>query len=57
MMPTAGFWKCTIIIVALQTDTEVITYLFDLLIRKHGLTLKDAVFSGCPAFLGKRSSR
>lgn len=31
-------YKCT-----LQTDTEVITYLFDLLIRKHGLTLEQAV--------------
>jgi len=28
---------------ALQTDTEVITYLFDLLVRKHGLSLNDAV--------------
>lgn len=28
---------------SLQTDTEVITYLFDLLIRKHGLSLNDAV--------------
>jgi glutamate synthase domain-containing protein 1 len=27
----------------LQTDTEVITYLFDLLIRRHGLSLEDAV--------------
>ncbi|MDR1564352.1 MAG: glutamine amidotransferase family protein [Oscillospiraceae bacterium] len=27
---------------ALQTDTEVITYLFDLLVRKHGLTLEAA---------------
>ena len=31
-------YKCT-----LMTDTEVITYLFDLLIRKHGMTLKQAV--------------
>jgi glutamate synthase domain-containing protein 1 len=28
---------------SLQTDTEVITYLFDLLIRKHGLSIEDAV--------------
>lgn len=28
---------------SLQTDTEVITYLFDLLIRKHGLSLDDCV--------------
>jgi glutamate synthase domain-containing protein 1 len=31
-------YKCT-----LMTDTEVITYLFDLLIRKHGMTLQQAV--------------
>ena len=31
-------YKC-----ALQTDTEVITYLFDLLVRKHGLSLLEAV--------------
>ena len=31
-------YKC-----ALQTDTEVITYIFDLLIRKHGLSLQEAV--------------
>ena len=31
-------YKC-----ALQTDTEVITYLFDLLIRKHGMSLEEAV--------------
>lgn len=31
-------YKCT-----LQTDTEVITYLFDLLIRKNGLSMEDAV--------------
>jgi glutamate synthase domain-containing protein 1 len=31
-------YKCT-----LQTDTEVITYLFDLLIRKHGLPLEKAI--------------
>jgi glutamate synthase domain-containing protein 1 len=31
-------YKCT-----LMTDTEVITYLFDLLIRRHGLSLTQAV--------------
>jgi len=31
-------YNCT-----LQTDTEVITYIFDLLIRKHGLSLQTAV--------------
>lgn len=31
-------YQCT-----LQTDTEVITYAFDLLMRKHGLELEDAV--------------
>jgi glutamate synthase domain-containing protein 1 len=31
-------YKCT-----LMTDTEVITYLFDLLIRRHGLSLQQAV--------------
>ncbi|MDD5018651.1 MAG: glutamine amidotransferase family protein, partial [Eubacteriales bacterium] len=31
-------YKC-----ALKTDTEVITYIFDLLIRKHGLSLMEAV--------------
>ena len=30
-------YKCT-----LQTDTEVITYIFDYLVRKQGLSLKDA---------------
>ncbi len=30
-------YKCS-----LQTDTEVITYLFDLLVRKHGLSLETA---------------
>lgn len=28
---------------SLQTDTEVITYIFDLLIRKHGMSLQQAV--------------
>lgn len=28
---------------SLQTDTEVITYIFDLLIRKHGMSLSEAV--------------
>ena len=31
-------YNCT-----LQTDTEVITYIFDLLLRKHGLSLEQAV--------------
>ena len=31
-------YKCT-----MKTDTEVITYLFDLLIRKHGLAVKQVV--------------
>lgn len=31
-------YRCT-----LQTDTEVITYTFDLLMRKHGLSLQDAI--------------
>lgn len=35
---------------SLQTDTEVITYLFDLLMRKHGLTLADAVAVLAPPF-------
>jgi len=35
----------------LQTDTEVITYLFDLLVRKHGLPLDDvAVMALAPPF-------
>lgn len=33
---------------SLQTDTEVITYLFDLLLRKHGLSLQDAVLVAAP---------
>ncbi|HBQ85066.1 MAG TPA: hypothetical protein DD811_01080 [Syntrophomonas sp.] len=33
---------------SLQTDTEVITYLFDLLLRKHGLSLRDAVLIVAP---------
>ena len=34
----------------LQTDTEVITYLFDLLIRKHGLPLEAACTAMAPPF-------
>lgn len=34
----------------LQTDTEVITYLFDLLIRKHGLPLEAASMAMAPPF-------
>ncbi len=34
----------------LQTDTEVIAYLFDLLIRKHGLSLEDACTAMAPPF-------
>lgn len=34
----------------LQTDTEVIAYLFDLLIRKHGLPLPDACTAMAPPF-------
>jgi glutamate synthase domain-containing protein 1 len=35
---------------ALQTDTEVITYLFDLLVRKHGLPLEKAIKVTCAPF-------
>jgi len=35
---------------SLQTDTEVITYLFDLLIRKHGLSIEDAAWVVAPPF-------
>jgi glutamate synthase domain-containing protein 1 len=35
---------------ALQTDTEVITYLFDLLMRKHGLPLAAACTAMAPPF-------
>ncbi|HEX3012146.1 MAG TPA: glutamine amidotransferase family protein [Syntrophomonadaceae bacterium] len=35
-------------ICSLQTDTEVITYLFDLLLRKHRLSLQDAVLITAP---------
>jgi len=35
---------------ALQTDTEVITYLFDLLVRKHGLSFEDASTAMAPPF-------
>jgi glutamate synthase domain-containing protein 1 len=38
-------YKCT-----LQTDTEVMTYLFDLLIRRHGLSLEDACLAIAPPF-------
>jgi glutamate synthase domain-containing protein 1 len=38
-------YKCT-----LQTDTEVITYLFDLLVRKHKLPLDKAVQIVCAPF-------
>ena len=38
-------YKC-----ALQTDTEVITYLFDLLIRKHRLPLEAACMAMAPPF-------
>ena len=34
----------------LQTDTEVIAYLFDLLIRKHGLSMEDACTAMAPPF-------
>ncbi|HUV38888.1 MAG TPA: glutamine amidotransferase family protein [Planctomycetota bacterium] len=34
----------------LQTDTEVITYLFDLLMRKHGLPLEAACMALAPPF-------
>jgi len=33
-----------------RTDTEVITYLFDLLVRKHGLSLKTASMALTPPF-------
>jgi glutamate synthase domain-containing protein 1 len=35
---------------SLQTDTEVITYLFDLLMRKHGLPLETACMAMAPPF-------
>ncbi|MDR2772642.1 MAG: glutamine amidotransferase family protein [Elusimicrobiota bacterium] len=35
---------------SLQTDTEVITYLFDLLVRKQGLSLQKAMTIMCPPF-------
>lgn len=38
-------YECT-----LQTDTEVIAYLFDLLIRKHGLPLEAACTAMAPPF-------
>ncbi|AKL97740.1 class II glutamine amidotransferase [Endomicrobium proavitum] len=38
-------YKCT-----LQTDTEVITYLFDLLVRKHKLSLEKAIQIVCAPF-------
>jgi len=38
-------YKCT-----LQTDTEVITYIFDLLVRKHKLPLEKAVQIVCAPF-------
>lgn len=38
-------YECT-----LQTDTEVIAYLFDLLIRKHGLPLEAAFTAMAPPF-------
>jgi len=38
-------YECT-----LQTDTEVIAYLFDLLVRKHGLPLEAACLAMAPPF-------
>ena len=35
---------------ALQTDTEVICYLFDLLVRKHGLSFEHACIAMAPPF-------
>lgn len=35
---------------AFQTDTEVITYMFDLLIRKHGLPIEQACTALAPPF-------
>lgn len=34
----------------LQTDSEVIAYLFDLLIRRHGLTIKEATTALAPPY-------
>jgi len=34
----------------LQTDTEVVTYLFDLLVRKHGLSFEAACMAMAPPF-------
>ena len=41
-------YKCT-----MYTDTEVVAYLVDLLIRKHGLSEKMAVRALAPSFLGR----
>jgi len=38
-------YKCS-----LQTDTEVIAYAFDLMVRRHGLPLEYAVQAACPPF-------
>lgn len=38
-------YKCT-----MRTDTEVVTYLLDLLIRKHGLSIKTACWALAPPF-------
>ncbi|NPV90299.1 MAG: glutamine amidotransferase family protein [Firmicutes bacterium] len=35
---------------ALQTDTEVVAYTFDLLVRRHGLSMEHAVNCVCPPF-------
>jgi len=35
---------------ALQTDTEVIVYLFDLLVRRHGMSLETACMALAPPF-------
>ena len=42
MTQTAALSRCTDIIARLLTDTEVITYIIDFLVRRKGLTLEEA---------------
>ena len=61
-MPIGAISKCTVINAPLQTDTEVITYIADFLLRKRGLTLEEfahviAAPSGPPSAASRKGSR
>ena len=53
---TAAAWKCTATIASLLTDTEVIAYMLDYLVRRQGLTLEGGCGGGGRSFLVGRST-